>query len=221
MPTPVRKSLNFDTPSKQTSTKTKSATLNSSFDSCFKEFQDVTNLDGDNQSKADVTSKKRSADAVDLFGDITDLENVPDSFWEDLNPSKRHKAEKEKDEDLELIDYIVQRRLENKRNQTLSSVPLSGLISFQNKSDRDKFNLSASVPKYPFIKLKSFDGDFVYVRFHSEDFEKEETHRMLQANSFQGLMGESFKNVWNEANKLVRHTFPHHFTYQHNYKFCS
>lgn len=203
MPTPVRKSLDFDTPSKQTSNKTKSANLNNSFDSCFNELQGVTNLD--NQGQPDVTSKKRPADAAELFGDITDLENVPDSFWEDLNPSKRHKAGKEKDEDLELIDYIVQRRLENKRNQTLSSVPLSGLVSFQNKTDRDKFNLSASVPRYPFIKLKSFNGDSVYVRFHSEDFEKEETNRMLQANSFQGLMGESFKNIWNEANKLVRH----------------
>lgn len=207
MPTPqVRKSLNFDTPSKQTSTKMKSATDNNSFDSCFKELQGVTNLDGDNLSQADVNSKKRPAKAVDLFGDITDLENVPDTFWEDLNPAKRHKADKEKDEDLELIDYIVQRRLENKRNQTLSSVPISGLVSFQNKTDRDKFNLSVSVPRYPFIKLKSFDGDFVYVRFHSEDFEKEETHRILQANSFQGLMGEHFKNIWNEANKLVRYT---------------
>ncbi|XP_066137903.1 chromosome transmission fidelity protein 18 homolog [Euwallacea fornicatus] len=143
-----------------------------------------------------VNSRKRLAD--DLFGDITDIEDI---LYENVPSTKRHKAEDKLREDLDLIALIVKRRNENK-SKHLSSLPVAKNQLMRDLA-RDKRNLSLSVPKYPYVKVKLFDGEFVYVRCHSEEYEKEETLRLLESKSFKGIMGDNFNNMWNEANALI------------------
>ncbi|XP_066259755.1 chromosome transmission fidelity protein 18 homolog [Euwallacea similis] len=201
----VKRSLTFDTgvitPKSPVTTVTKKA--DTTLESCY---SDIQNAGPDSESQdlnfssqnvnTSVNSRKRLAD--DLFGDITDIDDI---FYENASSTKKHKGEDKLREDLDLIALIVKKRNENK-SKHLSSLPVTKNKLMRDLA-RDKRNLSFSVPKYPFVKVKSFDGEFVYVRCHSEEYEKEETLRLLESKSFRGIMGDNFNNMWNEANALI------------------
>lgn len=185
----------------------KSNKLDVSFDSSFQELHTpeglVENTIDDNLSDSlpSLNPKKRTADA--LFGDIDDIDDIVVDDYLDVSAAKKHKGNEKLKQDLELIDCIVQMRNAYKKSHHITSVvSVSGNTSIKN-AERDKRNLSNSVPRYPFIRVKSFSGQDVYIRCHSEDFEKEETKRLVQESSFQGVMGDNFKKIWDEAQVLV------------------
>lgn len=92
------------------------------------------------------------------------------------------------------------RKLSKDQENPLESLQKS---TFSSSIDRDRDNLSYRIPKYPFIRTTRHDGENVYVRFHSEEFEEFECKRISKVDSFVGLMGDSFKEVWNKANEYV------------------
>ncbi|KAL1497907.1 hypothetical protein ABEB36_008789 [Hypothenemus hampei] len=205
----VRKSLNFDTPSKSNSSESHTTTFTSQTTITIEEphHSNVNPLNNTKQLfDSTSNSKKRLAD--DFLLDSFDIENY--DFLKNLNNSKKHKADNDDDnkhqKDLDLMNFIIQRRNEFKNSQ-LISLPINSINVSLRNSERDKRNVSLSVPRYPFVKIKSFNGQSVYVRFHSEEFEKDEIKRIVNVNSFQGLMGDSFKTIWDEANELISKQF--------------
>ncbi|XP_050316074.1 chromosome transmission fidelity protein 18 homolog [Anthonomus grandis grandis] len=194
----ARKSLDFATPSK--SQGTKHTNLDSSFDS----FQQLPDEEPpipkttSSLSQNSINPKKRSADY--LFGDINDI--LDDDYLADPVAKKKKKGENKLQEDLELIDLIVQKRNEYKKSH-LAAIYWQGDSADKNV-ERDKRNISYTVPKYNFLRLKSsINGKSVYVRFHSEDFERQESLRILEEHSFQGVMGDNFRKIWNDAQELL------------------
>lgn len=141
-------------------------------------------------------NKKRTVE--DLFGDIDDLDDL---FYEDSQPSSKKPKTNELEENLALIERIVQLRKLAKEKHSITNLKVTNPAKLN--YDRDKQNLSFRVPKYPFIGVTRFDKERVYVRFHSEDYEKDETMRIVKESSFQGVMGSSFKEIWKEAERLV------------------
>ncbi|KAJ8979267.1 hypothetical protein NQ317_012737 [Molorchus minor] len=150
-------------------------------------------------------SKKRTAD--ELFGDITDIGN--DDLFSDIiiNPRKKKKAsnsnlenEEKNKRDFALIEHILQLRqlAKDQHCVTVSNKDHSTI-----NLERDKRNLSYRVPKYPFIGVTRHDKERVYIRFHSEEYEKEESERVIKDCSFGGVMGDTFKEVWQEAQLLI------------------
>lgn len=157
--------------------------------------------DNENTALGEISSsnsKKRTID--DLFGDINDL--FCDDVDDEVSESKRHKGDDKLKEDLALIELILKKRKEYKLSHNLKSVTNNQSLT-HNNTERDKYNLSLQVPKYPFIKVNGFDGNNVYIRFHSESYEKEERLRIITENSFHGVLGDNFKKIWSEAQELL------------------
>lgn len=200
MPT-VRKSLDFTTPkskekesAKKTipeeqvaSTSTQANLLENSFD---RDFQSLENQDN-------TISKKRGIE--DLFGDIDDLIMEEQNFRQ----LKKPKTEDEKLADsLALIDCILERRqlFKDKQNHNLSVGNRNTSVS---SLQYIKDNISFRVPKYPFIGVTTHDGERIYARMHSEDYEQEDIRRIMSDNSFTGLLGNASKELWEKANAIV------------------
>lgn len=100
-----------------------------------------------------------------------------------------------------MIDHILElRRLAKEKSNIVS---ISNTKKVINNIERDKQNISYRIPKYPFIGLTRFDNERVYVRFHSEEYEKEEIQRIVKESTFSGVMGETFNEIWKEAKDLV------------------
>lgn len=132
--------------------------------------------------------KKRCVE--DLFGDINDIE-------EEERSSKRPKRDVEAD--FKLIDRIKQERRLNKTKLTAENEfgRNSRTIS---REQHIRENLSYRVPRYPFIVVVRHDGERVYVRMHSEEYENEEIKRVAEESICEGfLMGKSFKDVLERA----------------------
>lgn len=185
MVTPAaRKSLNFELSSSS------HANLNESSQASPKEFPASSDLI---ISSPPSSTRKRTADY--LFGDISDLDNLP--------APKRLKAQTNAQEDLDLIELILRKRDEYQKSHSTALTVSSASTTLLKNSERDKRNVSGSIPKFPFIKVKTFAGQSVYVRFHSEDYEKNDTKRMLEMCSDKGLMGDAFQDIWSEAEQLV------------------
>lgn len=165
------------------------------------EIQIVEATIGNTLSQQEIlpsNNKKRSAE--ELFGDISDIDN--DIFLDMNIPTTKKSKTDDIEEKLAVIDHIVEmRRLAREK---------CNIISIKNKNnvthiiERDKRNISYRVPKYPFIGLTRFDNERVYVRFHSEEYEKEEIQRIVKETAFSGVMGETFKEVWKDAKNLVK-----------------
>lgn len=140
------------------------------------------------ETVAASTSKKRTIE--ELFGDIDDL----------LAENSGHvKKKKGPMSDAELIELIVQMRKEAKERLYPSFRRNQSLVGFE----RDKRNLSYTIPKYSFVAVTRFDGKRVYVRCHTEEFEEEERKRVAREGSFRGIMGDRFKAIWHEAQTYV------------------
>ncbi|XP_056634138.1 chromosome transmission fidelity protein 18 homolog isoform X1 [Diorhabda sublineata] len=139
------------------------------------------------------SSKKRTAD--DLFGDIGDID-FGDEI--DIQPNKKIKSDKD-EELLELMEHIILLRKLNKEKKNLLSINKTSSIDY----DRDKHNISRRVPKYPFVGITCHDGEKIYVRFHSEEYEKEEIKKIAADSLEKDILGESSKKIWEEAQILL------------------
>ncbi|XP_076264817.1 chromosome transmission fidelity protein 18 homolog [Rhynchophorus ferrugineus] len=207
----VRKSLNFDAPSSLSNVHDDP---NSSIISGCHEIADESvqkddyestvgemeiNVDNNILSTTQSTSNSRKRTVEALFGDIEDLLDID---IEEYSAPKRVKADEKCKKDLELIDLIIRKRNDYKTSNNLGAIAIniSGITS---DAERNKHNISREVPKYPFIRIKDFSKENVYIRFHSEAYEKEESRRIVKEHSFQGVLGESFKKVWSEATSLI------------------
>ncbi|XP_018570059.1 chromosome transmission fidelity protein 18 homolog [Anoplophora glabripennis] len=195
-PPKSRKSLDFSTPS--TSQVNENPPSESSND--IQPLSSVNDLFFDTQTEGSIfpsqqsNSKKRTVD--ELFGDIDDIED--DIIFDDHPNVKKQKSDAHS-EDLALIDHILELRKLSKEKHCITTKKDYSASSIE----RDKRNLSYSVPKYPFITITRQDKERIYVRFHSEDFEKEDTDRIVKEISFHGVMGDGFKEIWNEACNLI------------------
>nr|XP_023026263.1 chromosome transmission fidelity protein 18 homolog [Leptinotarsa decemlineata] len=141
------------------------------------------------------SSRKRTVE--ELFGDINDL---GDDILLDDQPFIK-KSKRSEEEELEaLMEQIIElRRLNKEKNNIIGVRTNSATFNRQ----RDMNNISFRVPKYPFIGVKRFDGERVYVRFHSEEYEKEEIQRIVKECSTKSVMDDSSKQMWEDARALI------------------
>ncbi|KAK5641470.1 hypothetical protein RI129_010017 [Pyrocoelia pectoralis] len=141
---------------------------------------------------ASAVERPRKRTVEELFGDIDDI-----LYEDDITYKKKQKNDV--DDDYALIEHILElRRLAKERNNPL--------IRFNKDCDDKmhyKYNISYEVPKYSFTTITKCDGERIYVRCHSEQFMKEESSKFGQKSNFVGCMGETFKEVWKDAELLV------------------
>lgn len=143
--------------------------------------------DNEGLSQKEPPSKKRTIQ--ELFGDIDDLLGEHDA-----KKAKTNRTE------LEMIDYIVELRqiAKEKQNGALFSRNSKKITSHDIGN-----NLSYRVPKYPFLAVTRHDGERIYIRCHSEQYEKDEMLQITQNCSFKNIMKDMFKDTWKEAEKLL------------------
>ncbi|CAH1116281.1 unnamed protein product [Phaedon cochleariae] len=141
-------------------------------------------------------SRKRTVD--DLFGDINDLGD--DILWENEPISKKPKLSEEEELHVLMKQIIRLRELNKEKHNLLSGINKNTTYSHIQHS---KHNLSYRVPKYPFIGVKRHDGERIYVRFHSEEYEKEERQTIVKECSSKGLLGDGYKEIWKDAKTLI------------------
>ncbi|XP_063699801.1 chromosome transmission fidelity protein 18 homolog [Culicoides brevitarsis] len=141
-------------------------------------------------------SRKRRLD--DIFGDIGDIceEEEPQITNE---PYKKAKSEEEKD--MELIEMIVNAR-KKLHSQMLKPGKRSNIEHLDDVRAFKMQNLSYTVPKWPFIKLRQADEDKIYVRCHSEEFEKNQLKEIAFKRQEDGFFGEDKSKIWNEASEI-------------------
>lgn len=122
-----------------------------------------------------------------MFGDIDDLL--------DCNSKKRARTIYS---DMEMIDHIIElrRKTEETQNGNLSMVKTR-------KSDNAKDNLSYNVPRYPFLAVTRHDGERIYIRCHSEQYETQELKEITQNCSFKTVAKNLFKDIWRSAQGLL------------------
>ncbi|EDW28958.1 GL19453 [Drosophila persimilis] len=132
----------------------------------------------------------------DLFGDIDDL------FHETYEDPLVKKARTEEQRDNEAIQRIVElRRKKQESTKTIRKDDVSrlkALLDFQRK------NLSYEIPNWPFLPIQRSDLERIYVRFHSEEYEKRQLDLISARGAVVGsLLGDAKEKVWQEANELV------------------
>lgn len=66
-----------------------------------------------------------------------------------------------------------------------------------------KNNFSYNVPRYSFITVMRHDGVRMYIRCHSETYLKDEVKKISGKDTFSGVMGSTFKDIWTKAGELV------------------
>ncbi|XP_037043702.1 chromosome transmission fidelity protein 18 homolog isoform X2 [Bradysia coprophila] len=135
----------------------------------------------------------------ELFGDIQHIDDIDDRNICETIIAKRQKTEEEID--LEMIERILELR-----KQLVVEVNAAKFDDLDQLEALQKFkeqNLSSSIPKYPFIPIRS-DGDRIYVRFHSEDFESERIQEIQCGKSFVSIMSVAAKEqMWATAQKML------------------
>lgn len=135
----------------------------------------------------------------ELFGDIQDIDDIDDRNICETMIAKRQKTEEEID--LEMIERILE--LRKQRVVEVNAAKFDDLDRLEALQKFKQQNLSSSIPKYPFIPVRS-DGDRIYVRFHSEDFESERIREIQCGKSFGSIMSQAAKEqMWAMAQKMV------------------
>lgn len=134
----------------------------------------------------------------ELFGDIQDLDEIDNQgIFETI--SKRQKTEEE-------IDFEMIERILELRKQRLTEIKSTKCTDLDRLEALQKFkqqNLSSTIPKYPFIPLRS-DDEKIYVRFHSEEFESERIREIQCGKNFGAMMSKEVKDqMWANAQKMV------------------
>ncbi|XP_049534330.1 chromosome transmission fidelity protein 18 homolog [Anopheles darlingi] len=146
----------------------------------------------------DVNPRKRRLDA--LFGDIQDIEEEEQPFQYEYCSQKKTKTEEE--QDMELIERILEAR---QRFHSVANPAKPSLLSRAEALHRFKIdNLSYEPPKWPSLTLKRSDQTCVYVRFHAEEFEKQQLDEInCTKGGYNGLLGAEKERIWREANEIV------------------
>lgn len=113
---------------------------------------------------------------------------------------KKLKNEVEKDENL--IRLILDAR--SKAHNRLDSKKGNELQKIQELNEFKRRNLSGSVPKWPFTVVTRTDGDRVYVRTHSEEFEKKELEEIsLKKSPHESILGDQRAAIWEGAREYM------------------
>ncbi|CAH1167218.1 unnamed protein product [Phyllotreta striolata] len=154
-------------------------------------------LQNESTPQTQSTSNKRNVE--ELFGDISDLDFAqfePEAKKTKLKPSKE-------DELKELMEHILLLRKLNKEKANVLSINTS-ISSRARNADRDSRNISRRVPKYPYITVRRSDGEDLYVRFHSEEYEREEVLSVVKESKVgHDVLGSEKQRIWNEAQTLL------------------
>ena len=143
-----------------------------------------------------INQNKRTIEQ--LFGDIDDIltENIPDYQETVAKKRKLNNA----DNNLALIEKIVNLRKQFKE-RTNPSLFIKSYTPDNSNFQRENF--SFIVPKYSCVSVKLRDGRDLYVRCHSEEYEKEELKKLMCNTNLIGIMGSQFKDTWDEALGIV------------------
>lgn len=137
----------------------------------------------------------------ELFGDIQDIDDIDDRNFCETVIAKRQKTEEEID--FEMIERILELR-KQRAVEVYSATKFNDLDRLEGLQKFKQQNLSSSIPKYPFIPVRS-DGERIYVRFHSEDFEAERIREIQCGKSLGAVMSQEVKEqMWANAQKMVR-----------------
>lgn len=148
--------------------------------------------------------RKRRLD--DLFGDIDDIEREEMRalvfYSDDMEENAKKKARSEEDIDNALIERILAARaeLQSRTNNFMKQSKLQQLEALRKFKVR---NLSETYPQWPCIPVVSGDNSRIYVRMHSEEFEKNQLNELTLRKNFSKLLGDTSEDIWNEAQKIV------------------
>ncbi|XP_053674908.1 chromosome transmission fidelity protein 18 homolog [Anopheles nili] len=148
--------------------------------------------------QVDVNPRKRRLDA--LFGDIHDIEE--EEPYDQLVYSSQKKSKTEEEQDMELIEQILEAR---QRYNAVVNPSKPSLLSRAEALHRFKMdNISLEPPKWPSMTIMRSDKTCIYVRFHSEEFEKKQIDEIsCTGNGYSGLLGTQKELIWEEANEIV------------------
>lgn len=163
------------------------------------QYEDLNNLVGNDLSNVNVNQHRmqnRKRQSAELYG----MPAFPEIDCDFI-------TKKQKNElilDLEQIDaIIIKRQLQTKRVNTLVS------------NEADKFrvkclkkfkleNLSSHVPKWPCIPIAKSKAFRIYVRLHSEQYEKSAINEILLKGIFsECLIGQNKSEIWKNANEII------------------
>ncbi|XP_030757191.1 chromosome transmission fidelity protein 18 homolog isoform X2 [Sitophilus oryzae] len=210
LPAPnARKSLDFNTPTKTNSQSDENIDHNASFVSgCLEIDNETVGVTTEKETERiettlhtdlnDVNHRKRTVN--ELFGDVDDLfETELDEIYS--APKKLCEDEKYK-KDMNLIKLIVQKRNDYKQTHNLNSIGIN-TNPVSRDLERNKRNISLEVPKYPFIRIKNFAKENIYIRYHSEKYEEDESKRIVKESNSVGALGDNFQKVLNEAQEMI------------------
>uniref|UniRef100_A0A182SZM7 AAA+ ATPase domain-containing protein n=1 Tax=Anopheles maculatus TaxID=74869 RepID=A0A182SZM7_9DIPT len=116
--------------------------------------------------------------------------------------SSQKKTKSEEEQDMELIERILEAR---HRYNAVANPSKPSMLSRAEALHRFKMdNISLEPPKWPSMTVKREDKTCVYVRFHSEDFEKKQIDEVnCTRGGFNGLLGAEKERIWREANEIV------------------
>ncbi|KAH8377747.1 hypothetical protein KR093_006965 [Drosophila rubida] len=132
----------------------------------------------------------------DLFGDIDDL------YHESYEDPMLKKARTEEQRDNEAIERILE--LRRKMRESSKTVRHDEVSRLKALHDFKMKNLSYEIPSWPFLALQRSDLERLYVRYHSEDYERRQLELLSARGQQMGsLLGEAKQQVWQEANELV------------------
>lgn len=132
----------------------------------------------------------------DLFGDIDDL------YHESYEDPMLKKARTEEQRDNEAIERILE--LRRKMRESSKTVRQDEVSRLRALHDFKMKNLSYEIPTWPFLALQRSDLERLYVRFHSEDYERRQLELLSVRDNITGsLLGEAKQQIWQEANELV------------------
>lgn len=137
----------------------------------------------------------------DLFGDIDDL------YEKSYEDPMVKKARTEEQRDNEAIERILE--LRRKMRETSKTVRHDEVSRLKALHDFKMKNLSYHLPSWPFLALQRSDLERLYVRYHSEDYERRQLEQLsVRGDQIGSLLGEAKEQVWREANELVSEATP-------------
>lgn len=157
-----------------------------------------------NTPAIEMNPRKRRLD--DLFGNIDDIiqeENRPLVFYsEDGEENVKKKARSEEEQDNALIERILVARAEfqARTNNFMKQSKLQQLEALNKFKLR---NLSETYPQWPCIPVVTNDQNRLYVRMHSEEFEKNQLNELSLRKNYSKLLGDVSEDIWNEAQTIV------------------
>lgn len=160
----------------------------------------------ENQPSNELNPRKRRLD--DLFGDIDDIvheeqQNAAQVFYSvDAEENAKKKARSEAELDNAMILRILNARAEHAA-QTSNFQKQSHLQQLEALRKFKARNLSEIYPQWPSIPVVCNELNRIYVRCHSEEFEKNQLNEVSLRKNFGKLLGESSDDIWTEAQTIV------------------